>query len=309
MIVPNMAPRMEWRGLVAERLFPCILMIFIPGFMKKTLVVISCILLALTGFGSAATYQWTGGGDGSSWTDAANWSDTGVPPTTLGAGNSIIINTDSSISTSGAGNLNYKGIDQIVLRGTGTLNNNTGAAMILGNLDMDKAFSLSSGNTQLWGNLTIDSVINSGALGGSLSAGYVWDFGLNGRLATTDLWMGASGGTIQATINPYTTTGTVGTVVRELLGQNSTASHGGNGFDTVDYVIKDANGNVLTRADGPLEATAENVGKYWITTNGGAWANVKVHYITGTAPVPEPATAGLSAAGLLLAFLRRRRHH
>lgn len=277
--------------------------------MKKTLVVISCVLLALTGFSSAATYQWTGGGDGSSWTDAANWSDTGVPPTTLGAGNSIIINTDSSISTSGAGNLNYKGIDQIVLRGTGTLNNNTGAAMILGSLDMDKAFSLSSGNTQLWGNLTIDSVISSGALGGNLSAGYVWDFGLNGRLATTDLWMGASGGTIQATINPYTTTGTVGTVVRELLGQNSAVSHGGNGFDTVDYVIKDANGNVLTRADGPLEATEENVGKYWITTNGGAWANVKVHYITGTAPVPEPATAGLSAAGLLLAFLRRRRHH
>lgn len=277
--------------------------------MKKTLVVISCVLVALTGFSSAATYQWTGGGDGSSWTDAANWSDAGVPPTTLGAGNSIIINTDSSISTSGAGNLNYKGIDQIVLRGTGTLNNNTGAAMILGNLDMDKAFSLSSGNTQLWGNLTIDSSINSGALGGNLSAGYVWDFGLNGRLATTDLWMGASGGTIQATINPYTTTGTVGTVVRELLGQNSAVSHGGNGFDTVDYVIKDANGNVLTRADGPLEATEENVGKYWITTNGGAWANVKVHYITGTAPVPEPATAGLSAAGLLLAFLRRRRHH
>lgn len=108
-------------------------------------------------------------------------------------------------------------------------------------------------------------------------------------------------------IDPYTTTGTVGTAVRELLGQNSSSSSGGSGFDTVDYVVRDANGNILTRADGPLEATEENVGKYWITTNGGAWANVKIHYITGAAPVPEPAAAGLSAAGLLLALLRRRR--
>lgn len=275
--------------------------------MKKTLIIACCALVAVSGFSMAATYQWTGNGDGSSWTDAGNWSESGVPPTTLGAGNSIIINSDSSISTAGAGNLNYKGIDQLVLKGTGTLSNNTGGALILGNVEMDKSFTLSSGNTQLWGNLAIDSVINSGALGGGLSEGYVWDFGLNGRLATTSLWINANGGTIQAAIDPYTTTGAFGTVVRELLGQNASSSSGGNGFDTVDYVVRDAEGNILTRADGPLEATAENVGKYWITTNGGAWANVKIHYITGAAPVPEPAAAGLSAAGLLLALLRRRR--
>lgn len=275
--------------------------------MKKTLIIACYALAAVSGFSMAATYQWTGNGDGSSWTDAGNWSESGVPPTTLGAGNSIIINSDSSISTAGAGNLNYKGIDQLVLKGTGTLSNNTGGALILGNVEMDKSFTLSSGNTQLWGNLAIDSVINSGALGGGLSEGYVWDFGLNGRLATTSLWINANGGTIQAAIDPYTTTGAFGTVVRELLGQNASSSSGGNGFDTVDYVVRDAEGNILTRADGPLEATAENVGKYWITTNGGAWANVKIHYITGAAPVPEPAAAGLSAAGLLLALLRRRR--
>ncbi|MBT8779016.1 PEP-CTERM sorting domain-containing protein [Akkermansia muciniphila] len=275
--------------------------------MKKTLIIACCALAAVSGFSMAATYQWTGNGDGSSWTDAGNWSESGVPPTTLGAGNSIIINSDASISTAGAGNLNYKGIDQLVLKGTGTLSNNTGGALILGNVEMDKSFTLSSGNTQLWGNLAIDSVINSGALGGGLSEGYVWDFGLNGRLATTSLWINANGGTIQAAIDPYTTTGAFGTVVRELLGQNASSSSGGNGFDTVDYVVRDAEGNILTRADGPLEATAENVGKYWITTNGGAWANVKIHYITGAAPVPEPAAAGLSAAGLLLALLRRRR--
>lgn len=274
--------------------------------MKKTLIIACCALAAVSGFSMAATYQWTGNGDGSSWTDAGNWSESGVPPTTLGAGNSIIINSDASISTAGAGNLNYKGIDQLVLKGTGTLSNNTGGALILGNVEMDKSFTLSSGNTQLWGNLAIDSVINSGALGGGLSEGYVWDFGLNGRLATTSLWINANGGTIQAAIDPYTTTGAFGTVVRELLGQNASSSSGGNGFDTVDYVVRDAEGNILTRADGPLEATAENVGKYWITTNGGAWANVKIHYITGAAPVPEPAAAGLSAAGLLLALLRRR---
>lgn len=275
--------------------------------MKKTLIIACCALATVSGFSMAATYQWTGNGDGSSWTDAGNWSESGVPPTTLGAGNSIIINSDASISTDGAGNLNYKGIDQLVLKGTGTLSNNTGGALILGNVEMDKSFTLSSGNTQLWGNLAIDSVINSGALGGGLSEGYVWDFGLNGRLATTSLWINANGGTIQAAIDPYTTTGAFGTVVRELLGQNASSSSGGNGFDTVDYVVRDADGNILTRADGPLEATAENVGKYWITTNGGAWANVKIHYITGAAPVPEPAAAGLSAAGLLLALLRRRR--
>ncbi|MCO8186664.1 PEP-CTERM sorting domain-containing protein [Akkermansia sp. Marseille-P9185] len=275
--------------------------------MKKTLFTASCVLVALSGLGAAATYQWTGNGDGSSWTDADNWTEAGVPPTTLGAGNSIIINSDASISTAGAGSLNYRNVDQFVLKGTGTLSNNTGGALVLGNVDMDKSFSLNSGNTQLWGNLTIDSSINSGALGGGLSTGYVWDFGLNGRLATTGLWINASGGTIQAAIDPYTTTGTVGTAVRELLGQNSSSSSGGSGFDTVDYVVRDANGNILTRADGPLEATEENVGKYWITTNGGAWANVKIHYITGAAPVPEPAAAGLSAAGLLLALLRRRR--
>lgn len=275
--------------------------------MKKTLIIACCALAAVSGFSMAATYQWTGNGDGSSWTDAGNWSESGVPPTTLGAGNSIIINSDASISTAGAGNLNYKGIDQLVLKGAGTLSNNTGGALILGNVEMDKSFTLSSGNTQLWGNLAIDSVINSGALGGGLSEGYVWDFGLNGRLATTSLWINANGGTIQAAIDPYTTTGAFGTVVRELLGQNASSSSGGNGFDTVDYVVRDAEGNILTRADGPLEATAENVGKYWITTNGGAWANVKIHYITGAAPVPEPAAAGLSAAGLLLALLRRRR--
>lgn len=275
--------------------------------MKKTLIIACCALAAVSGFSMAATYQWTGNGDGSSWTDAGNWSESGVPPTTLGAGNSIIINSDASISTAGAGNLNYKGIDQLVLKGTGTLSNNTGGALILGNVEMDKSFTLSSGNTQLWGNLAIDSVINSGALGGGLSEGYVWDFGLNGRLATTSLWINANGGTIQAAIDPYTTTGAFGTVVRELLGQNASSSSGGNGFDTVDYVVRDADGNILTRADGPLEATAENVGKYWITTNGGAWANVKIHYITGAVPVPEPAAAGLSAAGLLLALLRRRR--
>lgn len=275
--------------------------------MKKTLIIACCALAAVSGFSMAATYQWTGNGDGSSWTDAGNWSESGVPPTTLGAGNSIIINSDASISTAGAGNLNYKGIDQLVLKGTGTLSNNTGGALILGNVEMDKSFTLNSSNTQLWGNLAIDSVINSGALGGGLSEGYVWDFGLNGRLATTSLWINANGGTIQAVIDPYTTTGAFGTVVRELLGQNASSSSGGNGFDTVDYVVRDADGNILTRADGPLEATAENVGKYWITTNGGAWANVKIHYITGAAPVPEPAAAGLSAAGLLLALLRRRR--
>lgn len=110
-----------------------------------------------------------------------------MPPTTLGAGNSIVINSDASISTAGAGNLNYRNVDQFVLKGTGTLSNNTGGALILGNVDMDKSFSLNSGNTQLWGNLTIDSGINSGALGGGLSTGDVWDFGLNGRLATTSL--------------------------------------------------------------------------------------------------------------------------
>lgn len=274
--------------------------------MKKTLIIACCAPAAVSGFSIAATYQWTGNGDGSSWTDAGNWSESGVPPTTLGAGNSININSDASISTAGAGNLNYKGIDQLVLKGTGTLSNNTGGALILGNVEMDKSFTLSSGNTQLWGNLAIDSVINSGALGGGLSEGYVWDFGLNGRLAAKSLWINANGGTIQAAIDPYTTTGAFGTVVRELLGQNASSSSGGNGFDTVDYVVRDAEGNILTRADGPLEATAENVGKYWITTNGGAWANVKIHYITGAAPVPEPAAAGLSAAGLLLALLCRR---
>lgn len=275
--------------------------------MKKTLFIACCTLIAVSGLSMAATYQWTGNGDGSSWTDAGNWSESGVPTTTLGEGNSIIINSDASISTAGAGNLNYKGIDQLVLKGTGTLSNNTGGALILGNVEMDKSFTLNSGNTQLWGNLTIDSSINSGALGGGLSEGDVWDFGLNGRLATTSLWINANGGTIQAAIDPYTTTGTFGTAVRELLGQNASSSSGGNGFDTVDYVVRDADGNILTRADGPLEATEENVGKYWITTNGGAWANVKIHYITGAAPVPEPAAAGLSAAGLLLALLRRRR--
>ena len=78
------------------------------------------------------------------------------------------------------------------------------------------------------------------------STGYVWDFGLNGRLATTSLWINASGGTIQAAIDPYTTTGTVGTAVRELLGQNASSSSGGNGFDTVDYGVRDADGNILT---------------------------------------------------------------
>lgn len=191
--------------------------------------------------------QWTGNGDGSSWTDAGNWTEDGVPPTTLGAGNSIIINSDASISTAGAGNLNYRNVDQFVLKGTGTLSNNTGGALILGNVAMDKSFSLNSGNTQLWGNLAIDSMINSEALGG----GYVWDFGLNGRLATTSLWINANGGTIQAAIDPYTTTGTFGTAVRELLGQNSSSSVGGSGFDTVDYVVRDSCGNILTRADGP----------------------------------------------------------
>ena len=155
--------------------------------MKKTLFTASCVLVALSGLGAAATYQWTGNGDGSSWTDADNWTEAGVPPTTLGAGNSIIINSDASISTAGAGSLNYRNVDQFVLKGTGTLSNNTGGALVLGNVDMDKSFSLNSGNTQLWGNLTIDSSINSGALGGGLSTGYVWDFGLNGRLATTSL--------------------------------------------------------------------------------------------------------------------------
>ena len=60
--------------------------------MKKTLFTASCVLVALSGLGAAATYQWTGNGDGSSWTDADNWTEAGVPPTTLGAGNSIIIN-------------------------------------------------------------------------------------------------------------------------------------------------------------------------------------------------------------------------
>lgn len=275
--------------------------------MKRTLFVTSCVLMTLSGLSAAATYQWTGGGNGTSWTDAGNWMDGSVPPTTLGAGNSIVINSDASISTAGAGSLDYQNIDRFVLKGTGTLSNNTGVALILGNVEMDKSFSLNSGNTRFWGNLTIDSMINSAALGGGLSEGYVWDFGLNGRLATTSLWINANGGTIQAAIDPYTTTGTYGTVVRELLGQDSTSNSGGNGFNTVDYVIRDTKGNILTRADGPLEATEENVGKYWITTNGGAWANVKIHYITGAAPVPEPAAAGFSAAGLLLALLRRRR--
>lgn len=139
--------------------------------MKKTLFIACCTLIAVSGLSMAATYQWTGNGDGSSWTDAGNWSESGVPPTTLGAGNSIIINSDASISTAGAGNLNYKGIDQLVLKGTGTLSNNTGGALILGNVEMDKSFTLNSGNTQLWGNLTIDSSINSGALGGGCLRG------------------------------------------------------------------------------------------------------------------------------------------
>ena len=78
--------------------------------MKKTLFTASCVLVALSGLGAAATYQWTGNGDGSSWTDADNWTEAGVPPTTLGAGNSIIINSDASISTAGAGSLNYRNV-------------------------------------------------------------------------------------------------------------------------------------------------------------------------------------------------------
>ena len=84
--------------------------------MKKTLFTASCVLVALSGLGAAATYQWTGNGDGSSWTDADNWTEAGVPPTTLGAGNSIIINSDASISTAGAGSLNYRNVDQFVLK-------------------------------------------------------------------------------------------------------------------------------------------------------------------------------------------------
>lgn len=37
--------------------------------MKKTLFTASCVLVALSGLGAAATYQWTGNGDGSSWTE------------------------------------------------------------------------------------------------------------------------------------------------------------------------------------------------------------------------------------------------
>lgn len=41
--------------------------------MKKTLFSACCVLAAMSGLSTAATYQWTGNGDGSSWTDAGNW--------------------------------------------------------------------------------------------------------------------------------------------------------------------------------------------------------------------------------------------
>lgn len=91
------------------------------------------------------------------------------------------------------------------------------------------------------------------------------------------------------------------------MGQNSSQNVGGTGFNLVDYVVKDTYGNVLTQVDGPIaNPTQDDVGKYWITTNGGAWANVKINYITGADVIPEPATATLGLLGLAALVMRRR---
>ena len=119
------------------------------------------IALAFTGASAAMASNWTGGGDGTTWTDAANWGGTlpsAVQSATIGLNANIVL-TSGVAETANGLNLASAGV-------TSTLSiSGAGTSLNLNNANINIATNSTSAVGML--NLTGVSVFNAGTSGGT----------------------------------------------------------------------------------------------------------------------------------------------
>jgi hypothetical protein len=250
---------------------------------------------------SAQTYTWTAGGDGTTWSQAANWSASGVPTSGYQIWMDPQLSTVQTI-TLGASDVAYAS-DNVFLEWGQTLN-------IAGSLSSGFFFTPVGG---IGGPTTTINLYGNGSLSSADSI-FVgdppWFAGIpnvainlydNSQMTTT--WLGLAGH-----LNIYG--GTV-TTANLLTGTPTTGPWGGATTDAT-RLINIAGGRLLVAGD--ITAQVNDLIARGILEGNGVVGNVNVDLLsnpgyTVLTAVPEPtsvALLGLGGAVMMLVFRRRR---
>ena len=280
--------------------------------MQKTLFIL-CALSMFSMFSQAANITWTGQ-QSHDWTNKSNWSVNATPSAgdTINIHNATVnwISTGGSIFGSTATIYNITG-NSIITLGNTTATTSTP----ISNPRFDGQFNVGEGSVLnmnsmfSYGSSTIDGTIN---LYNEYAPGAnnTLIFGVNGVINMMQgSRNGVEGNNRTSIISASLSTGTIT--------ENSTfsvekryliAGYEGGSFNKNLYQswtleagsIMGTNSTILTASSTALTATAEDFGKYILSTDSGG---VYVQYVQA---VPEPSSIVLSFLGFSCILLRRR---
>lgn len=270
--------------------------------MKKTLSIAAMLCGLCTALHAASmSTTWTGNAgptEGNTYdvNNSENWSN-GVPNRNGNQGPDVIFSNTGTISVSGSpsglvdtsdgGSITVTGNSNVTLEGsrwTGNVTIGTGSSLTLGQVDFKSS------------EITLDGALNLSVCGidsGGNGARLV--FGIGGIMNVNQTIWGASGFSVSgllATTSTDMSAGEFQFVTRTLV---TSAGFDGGSMSLGDFTAAD--GSALTKAAGIMEGNAADYqGQYYLYTEGNT---VKVQYVV-TGAVPEPATATLGLAALMM---------
>ena len=193
--------------------------------MRKNLLV---IMVGLCLFVATSQAYWTGGGDGASFGDPNNWSETDVPLTSGGA-TSAVINANAAVTTV---NLDAATADTLV-DGTSTNFLSTQAQAADRTLDFNADWGNGYTNAGMWVGQSTAGTVNFNSNAGTLtttSGSYIGRSSLAGGIVNFDVNGGTVGfkqiyiGALSDSLGDLTLNATGGTV---YLGQSDSIANGG----------------------------------------------------------------------------------
>jgi hypothetical protein len=276
------------------------------------LKIILCTIALLAGGGVVwgASYTWTGGGNGTTWTDVNNWSpNTGYPgqaandSATINSGSAVTLNVTpanalASLALSGASDslaLGSNNLNAGTLSGSGTITVAGGTLTANGTIG---SITMTSGSLTLSGNLTVSGLAQL------LSVSEAYNLALQGSSADTLSSVNLGTGTLDLT---GMTGGSV-TVSGALTAANlTTASAAYNialtGGATISNAVTFSNTGTLTLGasgmtttfTGGVTATAPSIVSVGGTISTGGVAGQDITLGDGDTPVVLTADTVLSA--------------